>query len=111
MPSDLYQSLSQTELSEKVDLLLPFGGGFIPQGAWLAPRQLVQHAFAFWRNKASRFKTSQKVTALSQTENGWQITTAENKTFCHEVVVLANGHKLTEFEQTQNCRSILFEGK
>ena len=24
---------------------------------------------------------------------------------------LANGHKLTEFEQTQNCRSILFEGK
>ena len=23
------------------------------------------------------------------------------KTFCHEVVVLANGHKLTEFEQTQ----------
>ena len=101
LPSDLYQSLNQTELSEKVGLPLPFGGGFIPQGAWLAPRQLVQHAFAFLEKQGVQIKTSQKVTALSQTENGWQITTAENKTFCHEVVVLANGHKLTEFEQTQ----------
>ena len=101
LPSDLYQSLSQTELSEKVGLPLPFGGGFIPQGAWLAPRQLVQHAFAFLEKQGVQIKTSQKVTALSQTENSWQITTAENKTFCHEVVVLANGHKLTEFEQTQ----------
>lgn len=101
LPSDLYQSLSQSELSEKVGLPLPFGGGFIPQGAWLAPRQLVQHAFAFLEKQGIQIKTSQKVTALSQTENGWQITTAENKTFCHEVVVVANGHKLTEFEQTQ----------
>ena len=101
LPSDLYQSLSQTELSEKVGLPLPFGGSFIPQGAWLAPRQLVQHAFAFLEKQGVQIKTLQKVTALSQTENGWQITTAENKTFCHEVVVLANGHKLTEFEQTQ----------
>ncbi|MDU6896977.1 MAG: bifunctional tRNA (5-methylaminomethyl-2-thiouridine)(34)-methyltransferase MnmD/FAD-dependent 5-carboxymethylaminomethyl-2-thiouridine(34) oxidoreductase MnmC [Haemophilus parainfluenzae] len=101
LPSDLYQSLSQTELSEKVGLPLPFRGGFIPQGAWLAPRQLVQHTFAFLEKQGVQIKTLQKVTALSQTENGWQITTAENKTFCHEVVVLANGHKLTEFEQTQ----------
>ena len=101
LPSDLYQSLSQTELSEKVGLPLPFCGGFIPQGAWLAPRQLVQHAFAFLEKQGVQIKTSQKVTALSQTENGWQITTAENKTFCHQVVVLANGHKLTEFEQMQ----------
>ena len=101
LPSDLYQSLSQSELSEKVGLPLPFGGGFIPQGAWLAPRQLVQHAFAFLEKQGVQIKTSQKVTALSQTENGWQITTAENKTFNHEVVVLANGHKLTDFEQTQ----------
>ena len=101
LPSDLYQSLNQTELSEKVGLPLPFGGGFIPQGAWLAPRQLVQHAFAFLEKQGVQIKTSQKVTALSQTENSWQITTTENETFCHEVVVLANGHKLTEFEQTQ----------
>ena len=101
LPSDLYQSLSQSELSEKVGLPLPFGGAFIPQGAWLAPRQLVQHTFAFLEKQGVQIKTLQKVTALSQTENGWQITTAKNKTFCHEVVVLANGHKLTDFEQTQ----------
>ncbi len=101
LPSNLYQSLNQTELSEKVGLPLPFGGGFIPQGAWLAPRQLVQDAFAFLEKQSIQIKTSQKVTALSQTEHGWQIKTAENETFNHEVIVLANGHKLTEFEQTR----------
>ena len=101
LPSDLYQPLSQSELSEKVGLPLPFGGGFIPQGAWLAPRQLVQDAFAFLEKQGIQIKTSQKVTALSQTEHGWQIKTTENETFNHEVVVLANGHKLTEFEQTR----------
>ena len=101
LPSDLYQSLNQSELSEKVGLPLPFGGGFIPQGAWLAPRQLVQDAFAFLEKQSIQIKTSQKVTALSQTEHGWQIKTAENETFNHEVIVLANGHKLTEFEQTR----------
>ena len=101
LPSDLYQSLNQTELSEKVGLPLPFSGAFIPQGAWIAPRQLVQHTFAFLEKQGVQIKTSQKATALSQTENGWQIKTAENETFCHEVVILANGHKLTEFEQTQ----------
>ena len=101
LPSDLYQSLSQTELSEKVGLPLPFWGSFIPQGAWLAPRQLVQHAFAFLEKQGVQIKRSQKVTALSQTELGWQLKTAENETFSHELVVLANGHKLTEFEQTQ----------
>ena len=106
LPSDLYQSLSQSELSEKVGLPLPFGGGFIPQGAWLAPRQLVQHAFAFLEKQGVQIKTSQKVTALSQTEYGWQLTTAENETFNHEVVVLANGHKLTEFEQTQKTPTL-----
>ena len=101
LPSDLYQLLSQSELSEKVGLPLPLGGAFIPQGAWLAPRQLVQHTFAFLEKQGVQIKTLQKVTTLSQTEHGWQITTAENETFCHEVVVLANGHKLTKFEQTQ----------
>ena len=101
LPSDLYQSLSQSELSEKVGLPLPFGGAFIPQGAWLAPRQLVQHTFAFLEKQGVQIKTLQKVTALSQTEHGWQIKTAENETFNHEVIVLANGHKLTEFEQTR----------
>ena len=101
LPSDLYQLLSQSELSEKVGLPLPLGGAFIPQGAWLAPRQLVQHTFAFLEKQGVQIKTLQKVTALSQTEHGWQIKTAENETFNHEVIVLANGHKLTEFEQTR----------
>ncbi len=97
----LYQHCTQDELSRIVGLPLPCGGGFIAQGAWLAPRQFVQNTFAYLQQQGLILKTSQKVTALLATEQGWQLTNQAGETFRHRIVVLANGHKLTQFEQTQ----------
>lgn len=101
LPAELFEMLNQEELSEKVGLPLPCGGGFISQGAWLAPRQFVQNAFALLEKCGVTIKTSQKITALLQTEKGWQLKNAQNETTEHEVVVLANGHKITNFTQTE----------
>ncbi|MCK3658756.1 bifunctional tRNA (5-methylaminomethyl-2-thiouridylate)-methyltransferase MnmD/FAD-dependent cmnm(5)s(2)U34 oxidoreductase MnmC [Pasteurellaceae bacterium Pebbles2] len=102
--SSLYQPLDQQQLSEAVGLPLPCGGGFIPQGAWLAPRQFVQNSFAYLAKLGVKIKTSQKITALCQTsqENQWQLTNAQGENFSHTIVVLANGHKITDFAQTQD---------
>lgn len=97
----LYQSCTQEELSRIVGLPLPCGGGFIPQGAWLSPRQFVQNAFAYLQQQGLILKTSQKVTALLHKEQGWQLTNQAGETFCHQIVILANGHKLNRFTQTQ----------
>ena len=48
-------------------------GGWIEQGAWLAPRQFVQNAFSFLEKQGVIIKTSQKITALSQQEKGWEL--------------------------------------
>ena len=42
------------------------------------------------------------MTALSAQENGWLVKNAENDAFHHQIVVLANGHQLHEFPQTQS---------
>lgn len=101
LPHELFEMLNAEQLSEKVDLPLSSGGGFISQGAWLAPRQFVQNAFAFLEKCGVKIKTSQKITALSQTKKGWTLTNAQGESQEHEVVILANGYKITDFAQTE----------
>ncbi|MDU8924541.1 bifunctional tRNA (5-methylaminomethyl-2-thiouridine)(34)-methyltransferase MnmD/FAD-dependent 5-carboxymethylaminomethyl-2-thiouridine(34) oxidoreductase MnmC [Pasteurellaceae bacterium LIM206] len=98
----LYQPLNQTELSQKAGLPLPCGGGFIPQGGWLAPRQFVQNAFAFAQTLGLVIKTRQNITALFPRGGGWILQNERNQQFAHQIVVLANGHKLHRFEQTKH---------
>ncbi|WP_233118950.1 bifunctional tRNA (5-methylaminomethyl-2-thiouridine)(34)-methyltransferase MnmD/FAD-dependent 5-carboxymethylaminomethyl-2-thiouridine(34) oxidoreductase MnmC [Aggregatibacter actinomycetemcomitans] len=102
LPTDLYQALTQAELSEKVGLPLPCGGGFIPQGAWLAPQQLVQNLFAHLQQQGLILKTQEKMTALSWLGDHWQLTNEQGERFQHQIVVLANGHQLPQFPQTQH---------
>ncbi|TYG35178.1 bifunctional tRNA (5-methylaminomethyl-2-thiouridine)(34)-methyltransferase MnmD/FAD-dependent 5-carboxymethylaminomethyl-2-thiouridine(34) oxidoreductase MnmC [Lonepinella koalarum] len=97
----LYQSLNQQQLSDIVGLPLPFGGGFIPQGAWLNPRQFVQNGFAYLKKLGLTLKTSQKITALQRQKDSWMLTNQQNEQFQHQIVVLANGHKISDFTQTQ----------
>jgi len=98
--SKLYQAMNQAELSQTVGLPLPCGGGFIAHGAWLAPRQFVQNAFTLLEKLGLTIKTSQKITALSQAEQDWIVANEKGETFQHNIIVLANGHKLHQFEQT-----------
>ncbi|WP_109077296.1 bifunctional tRNA (5-methylaminomethyl-2-thiouridine)(34)-methyltransferase MnmD/FAD-dependent 5-carboxymethylaminomethyl-2-thiouridine(34) oxidoreductase MnmC [Aggregatibacter kilianii] len=102
LPESLYQTLTQAELSEKVGLPLPCGGGFIPQGAWLAPQQFVQNLFAYLQQQGLILKTQEKITALLWRENLWQLTNEQGEQYQHSIVVLANGHRLHQFPQTQH---------
>lgn len=101
LPETLFQPLNAEQLSEKVGLPLPCGGGLIPKGGWLAPRQLVQNAFAFLATRGLKIKTSQKITALSHSKKGWQLANEQGEQSTHETVVLANGYQITEFAQTE----------
>ncbi|WP_249961150.1 bifunctional tRNA (5-methylaminomethyl-2-thiouridine)(34)-methyltransferase MnmD/FAD-dependent 5-carboxymethylaminomethyl-2-thiouridine(34) oxidoreductase MnmC [Histophilus somni] len=96
----LYQNLNKEQLSEKIGLPLDCAGGFIPQGAWLAPRQFVQNTFSYLQQLGLEIKTSQKITALDYRNLQWVLTNEQNETFNHQVVVLANGYQITDFVQT-----------
>ncbi|TMQ42419.1 FAD-dependent cmnm(5)s(2)U34 oxidoreductase, partial [Haemophilus influenzae biotype aegyptius] len=101
LPNEIFQMLNAEQLSEKVGLPLNCEGGWIEQGAWLAPRQFVQNAFSFLEKQGVIIKTAQKITALSQEEKGWELKNMQGQKYCHEVVILANGYKITDFVQTE----------
>lgn len=101
LPREIFDMLNAEELSEKVGLPLSCKGGFISQGAWLAPRQFVQNTFSLLEKCGVKIKTSQKITTLSQTQSGWQVINSQNQCMEHEVAVLANGYKITDFIQTK----------
>ncbi|TGZ98394.1 bifunctional tRNA (5-methylaminomethyl-2-thiouridine)(34)-methyltransferase MnmD/FAD-dependent 5-carboxymethylaminomethyl-2-thiouridine(34) oxidoreductase MnmC [Rodentibacter pneumotropicus] len=101
LSNEIFEMLDTEALSAKVGLPLSCGGGFISQGAWLAPRQFVQNTFLLLEKCGVKIKTSQKITALSQTQYGWQLMNSQNQHMEHEVVILANGYKITNFAQTE----------
>ncbi|NBI42409.1 bifunctional tRNA (5-methylaminomethyl-2-thiouridine)(34)-methyltransferase MnmD/FAD-dependent 5-carboxymethylaminomethyl-2-thiouridine(34) oxidoreductase MnmC [[Haemophilus] felis] len=101
LPESVYQPLSAQALSQKVGLPLDCDGGFIPYGGWLAPQQFVQNTFAYLQKKGLIIKTNQQIVALTQQEQVWQLCNKQGEEFIHHIVVLANGHKLKEFPQTE----------
>ena len=101
LPNEIFQMLDREQLSEKVGLPLNCEGAWIQQGAWLAPRQFVQNTFAFLEKQGVKIKTSQKITALSQQEKSWELENTQGRKYCHEVIILANGYKITNFVQTE----------
>lgn len=104
--ASLYQPMTAAELSEKAGLEIPCDGSFIPQGGWLAPQQLVQNLFAYLEKRGLIIKTRQKITALypqnTEQHPSWIVENAEKAQFQHQIVVLANGHQITDFAQTQH---------
>ena len=100
-PQELYYPLEAQQLEEKVGLPLNCAGAFIPLGGWLAPRQFVQNAFTFLQQQGLEIKTKQQIINLAQQDNSWLLQNDQQQSFKHSVVVLANGHKLTQFTQTQ----------
>ncbi|MGX2966906.1 bifunctional tRNA (5-methylaminomethyl-2-thiouridine)(34)-methyltransferase MnmD/FAD-dependent 5-carboxymethylaminomethyl-2-thiouridine(34) oxidoreductase MnmC [Ursidibacter sp. B-7004-1] len=95
----LYQLYDAKQLSEKIGLPVQNGGAFIEQGGWLSPIQLVQNGIAYLQTKGLNLVLNHQVRDLTWQKNSWQWQQG-GQVFRHSVVVLANGHQLKAFKQT-----------
>ncbi|WP_373766157.1 bifunctional tRNA (5-methylaminomethyl-2-thiouridine)(34)-methyltransferase MnmD/FAD-dependent 5-carboxymethylaminomethyl-2-thiouridine(34) oxidoreductase MnmC [Glaesserella sp.] len=96
----LYRLCSAVELSDLLGLTVPNGGAFMAQGGWLSPQQLVQQGFRYLETLGLRIELNHHVESI-RFENGQWHWLHQGKTISHQVMVLANGHTLTEFAQTK----------
>lgn len=96
---DLFHWLTAEQLSEKIGLPVPKGGAFIPHGGWLSPKQLVQNGFAYLQQCGLKVVLNHSVEKLEQHQGKWQWQ-HHGQWIAHETVVLANGHQLKQFVQT-----------
>ncbi|MDP8171136.1 bifunctional tRNA (5-methylaminomethyl-2-thiouridine)(34)-methyltransferase MnmD/FAD-dependent 5-carboxymethylaminomethyl-2-thiouridine(34) oxidoreductase MnmC [Pasteurella skyensis] len=96
----LFHLCNAKQLSEKIGLPVTNGGGFIPRAGWLSPIQFVQNSFAYLEKKGLKIVLNHEVTNPVFQDNLWQWQ-HNGETFAHQTLVLANGHTLKDFEQTQ----------
>lgn len=84
-----------------------------PLGGWLCPqaltRALIQQAQATGRLS---LHTETDITSLSQTDSAqWLLSSRDHRQFTHSTVVVANGHRFTEFTQTQEIPAYSVRGQ
>ncbi|MEZ7799199.1 bifunctional tRNA (5-methylaminomethyl-2-thiouridine)(34)-methyltransferase MnmD/FAD-dependent 5-carboxymethylaminomethyl-2-thiouridine(34) oxidoreductase MnmC [Citrobacter pasteurii] len=73
-----------------------------PAGGWLCPAQLTTAVLDYATTLGLRTHYQHTLTSLAHQTASWQLQFASGKTATHEVVVLANGHCIHRFEQTQS---------
>ncbi|QIW16255.1 bifunctional tRNA (5-methylaminomethyl-2-thiouridylate)-methyltransferase MnmD/FAD-dependent cmnm(5)s(2)U34 oxidoreductase MnmC [Pasteurellaceae bacterium RH1A] len=99
-PESLFHLLKADELSQKIGLSLGQGGAFIERGGWLSPIQFVTLAFAYLETLGLKIVLKHEVKDPTYEEGLW-CWQHKGQAFKHEALVLANGHCIRDFAQTQ----------
>lgn len=101
-PNDLVSRIDNAQASNISGITLTTNALHYPQGGWLSPKQLTNAIIAQAKTLANiDIVYDKKVTALFLQQAQWQLQYSNNDTINADVVVLANGHGLSEFEQTK----------
>ncbi|WP_325892012.1 bifunctional tRNA (5-methylaminomethyl-2-thiouridine)(34)-methyltransferase MnmD/FAD-dependent 5-carboxymethylaminomethyl-2-thiouridine(34) oxidoreductase MnmC [Grimontia sp. NTOU-MAR1] len=99
-PESLIHGITREDAESLTGIETGHGGVTYPLGGWLCPQQLTQGLIA--NAEETGLLTchySTEVTKASHQNGAW-ILTANQSERTHDTVVVANGHKFTQFEQT-----------
>ncbi|PHM72657.1 bifunctional tRNA -methyltransferase MnmD/FAD-dependent 5-carboxymethylaminomethyl-2-thiouridine oxidoreductase MnmC [Xenorhabdus sp. KJ12.1] len=103
-PEEIAVEMDRQQLSQISGLDVNYHGVHYPQGGWLYPGQLTQEAIKLAQQRGMCTHFNHKIIRLAQYENGWQLHIEHQgqvQLKTHKVVVIANGHCLPQFEQTE----------
>ena len=100
LPAEVAFGVNQDEAAALANVALDCGGIFYPLGGWLAPAELTTALLSHCEQRGLRIHWLHRVTALTQVQQGWQLTFDEKPATQHQAVVLANGHAMTDLPQT-----------
>lgn len=92
-------------------LMLGAGGVTYPDGGWLCPAELTASALKLARRQGLAVHVSTKVSALEQTGSGWRLTLDNQRQADHAALILANGHQLSDWNQTQHLPCYAVRGQ
>lgn len=101
LPDALAYGVDQQQAEALANLKLGCGGIFYPQGGWLSPAELTAGMLAHGEAQGLRIHWLHRLSQLEYKEESWRLTFADRPTVQHHAVVLANGHSLTDFTQTE----------
>ena len=101
-PNDLVSQLDHHQASQISGIALTTNALHYPQGGWLSPKSLTEVIIKQACSTANiEVVFNDKITALSFQQTQWQLKHSNNEISMADTVILANGHGLSEFEQTK----------
>ena len=98
LPPEIALAVNAQSAAEQAGVETGCGGITYPAGGWLCPQQLTAELLALAATRGLRVHYRYPVETISADNTGWQL----NDRQFHEVVVLANGHQVTRFSQTEH---------
>ncbi len=100
-PQALAHAVDEKTVAEISGVETGCGGITYPLGGWLCPAQLTAGAVELARRQGMKTHYAHRVTALDKVADGWKLSFAGRPPQQHAVVVLANGHQINAFLQTE----------
>ncbi len=102
LPGDIARSLDTAEAEHQTGVAVGCGGISYPQGGWLSPAQLTAAALAFAGEQGLHLRYRHEVTAIQPCDDGWMLRFADGRSAQHQALVLACGHRITHFTQSES---------
>ena len=110
-PRDVVMPLNADEMDTTAGLGIGFSGLSYADGGWLCPAELTANALKHAQSLGLEVHFSTGVSGLEKTTSGWQLTLANGQVNNYPVVVLANGHQLNTWSQTQHLPCYAVRGQ
>jgi tRNA 5-methylaminomethyl-2-thiouridine biosynthesis bifunctional protein len=102
LPPSIAFEVDAKTIADTCGVVTDCDGITYPQGGWLYPAQLTALTLELARKQGLNVFYNHDITDLKQTPSDWQLTFTRQPPREHQVVVLANGHKINHFSQTQH---------
>ncbi|HGF0770497.1 TPA: bifunctional tRNA (5-methylaminomethyl-2-thiouridine)(34)-methyltransferase MnmD/FAD-dependent 5-carboxymethylaminomethyl-2-thiouridine(34) oxidoreductase MnmC [Kluyvera georgiana] len=101
LPEEIARAVTAQEARASIGLETGCGGIQYPLGGWLCPAQLTAGVFELARQQGLQAHWGKTLTTLTRQDDGWQLAFSDGETGIAPCVVLANGHNINQFAQTE----------
>ncbi|MGP3592260.1 bifunctional tRNA (5-methylaminomethyl-2-thiouridine)(34)-methyltransferase MnmD/FAD-dependent 5-carboxymethylaminomethyl-2-thiouridine(34) oxidoreductase MnmC [Vagococcus sp. WN89Y] len=102
LPPELAAPVDAATVKATANVDTGCGGITYPAGGWLCPAQLSAAAIELACSQGLQVHYNHALQHLNRQDNRWQLHFGNGEVRQHATVVLANGHRISEFAQTQN---------
>ncbi|QMI05959.1 bifunctional tRNA (5-methylaminomethyl-2-thiouridine)(34)-methyltransferase MnmD/FAD-dependent 5-carboxymethylaminomethyl-2-thiouridine(34) oxidoreductase MnmC [Citrobacter sp. RHB25-C09] len=101
LPQALAHAVNVEQAAQLTGVQTDCTGITYPLGGWLCPAQLTATLIQLAQKQGLRCCYQQTLASLNHSDSGWKLHFTDGHATQHEAVVLANGHQINRFAQTQ----------
>jgi tRNA 5-methylaminomethyl-2-thiouridine biosynthesis bifunctional protein len=102
LPPEIARPVTAQQVLDTTGLETGCDGIQYPHGGWLCPAELTSAAIGLAQSRGLTVHYSREVASLSRDDEQWSLHFTQGAPARHTSVVLANGHHISQFTQTES---------